>query len=69
MPNLLIIDLIFCRHDFQFFNTQRLSELYEKEVRYLMVSYLICSLLLGLLFFSQYFSAGDPSDLLSLSIA
>ncbi|CAI9284788.1 ISWI chromatin-remodeling complex ATPase CHR11 isoform X2 [Lactuca sativa] len=24
-------------HDFQFFNTQRLSELYEKEVRYLMV--------------------------------
>ncbi|MGS9140039.1 hypothetical protein ACQWE9_24535, partial [Salmonella enterica subsp. enterica serovar Infantis] len=23
-------------HDFQFFNTQRLSELYEKEVRYLM---------------------------------
>jgi len=25
------------RHDFQFFNTQRLSELYEKEVRYLMV--------------------------------
>lgn len=29
--------LPFCRHDFQFFNTQRLSELYEKEVRYLMV--------------------------------
>jgi hypothetical protein len=25
------------RHDFQFFNTQRLSELYEKEVRHLMV--------------------------------
>ncbi|KAJ9537307.1 LOW QUALITY PROTEIN: hypothetical protein OSB04_030040 [Centaurea solstitialis] len=25
-------------HDFQFFNTQRLSELYEKEVRYLMVA-------------------------------
>ncbi|KAG8480940.1 hypothetical protein CXB51_025619 [Gossypium anomalum] len=24
------------KHDFQFFNTQRLSELYEKEVRYLM---------------------------------
>ncbi|KAG8370033.1 hypothetical protein BUALT_Bualt14G0075600 [Buddleja alternifolia] len=24
-------------HDFQFFNTQRLSELYEKEVRYLMI--------------------------------
>lgn len=29
--------LYFLRHDFQFFNTQRLSELYEKEVRYLMV--------------------------------
>jgi hypothetical protein len=28
----------FCiRHDFQFFNNQRLNELYEKEVRYLMV--------------------------------
>ncbi|KAG6508577.1 hypothetical protein ZIOFF_033951 [Zingiber officinale] len=26
-------------HDFQFFNTQRLSELYEKEVRYLMQSH------------------------------
>ena len=26
-----------CRHDFQFFNIQRLTELYEKEVRYLMV--------------------------------
>lgn len=26
------------RHDFQFFNTQRLTELYEKEVRHLMVS-------------------------------
>ncbi|KAG5096516.1 hypothetical protein JHK82_046370 [Glycine max] len=25
------------KHDFQFFNTHRLSELYEKEVRYLMV--------------------------------
>ncbi|CAN1164463.1 ISWI chromatin-remodeling complex ATPase CHR17 [Linum perenne] len=24
-----------CKHDFQFFNTQRLNELYEKEVRYL----------------------------------
>ena len=33
-------NLISCpshRHDFQFFNTQRLTELYEKEVRYLMV--------------------------------
>lgn len=29
--------LFVSRHDFQFFNTQRLSELYEKEVRYLMV--------------------------------
>jgi hypothetical protein len=29
------------RHDFQFFNTQRLSELYEKEVRYLMVGAVI----------------------------
>ncbi|GER31391.1 chromatin-remodeling protein 11, partial [Striga asiatica] len=28
--------LVVYRHDFQFFNTQRLSELYEKEVRYLM---------------------------------
>ncbi|CAA6663463.1 unnamed protein product [Spirodela intermedia] len=26
-------------HDFQFFNTQRLSELYEKEVRYLMLTH------------------------------
>ncbi|OVA15033.1 SNF2-related [Macleaya cordata] len=25
-------------HDFQFFNTQRLSQLYEKEVRYLMIT-------------------------------
>jgi hypothetical protein len=28
------------RHDFQFFNNQRLNELYEKEVRYLMVIFL-----------------------------
>ncbi|ERN16917.1 probable chromatin-remodeling complex ATPase chain [Amborella trichopoda] len=26
-------------HDFQFFNTQRLSDLYEKEVRYLMITH------------------------------
>ncbi|KAJ8447715.1 LOW QUALITY PROTEIN: hypothetical protein Cgig2_031769 [Carnegiea gigantea] len=32
----LISDLFDHRHDFQFFNTQRLNELYEKEVRHLM---------------------------------
>ncbi|KAF5738682.1 Chromatin remodeling complex subunit [Tripterygium wilfordii] len=32
----LILSFNVPRHDFQFFNTQRLSELYEKEVRYLM---------------------------------
>ncbi|KAE9455218.1 hypothetical protein C3L33_12848, partial [Rhododendron williamsianum] len=45
-------------HDFQFFNTQRLSELYEKEVRYLVVcnllkSYIFC---LGL----DFLKLGDP---------
>lgn len=34
---LLTCAVLLFRHDFQFFNTQRLSELYEKEVRYLMV--------------------------------
>ncbi|RRT75651.1 hypothetical protein B296_00004138 [Ensete ventricosum] len=33
---LTCMTLMMRRHDFQFFNTQRLSELYEKEVRYLM---------------------------------
>lgn len=28
---------LFSRHDFQFFNQRRLTELYEKEVRYLVV--------------------------------
>jgi hypothetical protein len=31
------IDFLYVRHDFQFFNTQRLNELYEKEVKYLVV--------------------------------
>jgi hypothetical protein len=35
---------VYVRHDFQFFNNQRLNELYEKEVRYLMVIYL-CSVI------------------------
>ena len=34
---LRVFNSVAFRHDFQFFNTQRLSELYEKEVRYLMV--------------------------------
>lgn len=38
--------VVFVRHDFQFFNNQRLSELYEKEVRYLMVG-----IILGFFFF------------------
>lgn len=32
-----LISCTSCRHDFQFFNIHRLTELYEKEVRYLMV--------------------------------
>jgi hypothetical protein len=31
------VDFVYARHDFQFFNTQRLNELYEKEVKYLVV--------------------------------
>ncbi|KAG2318211.1 hypothetical protein Bca52824_021333 [Brassica carinata] len=36
MTRLLDILEDYLMHDFQFFNTQRLTELYEKEVRYLM---------------------------------
>ncbi|KAM7467073.1 hypothetical protein LguiB_014635 [Lonicera macranthoides] len=35
-PSSHVSVLNFFRHDFQFFNTQRLTELYEKEVRHLM---------------------------------
>lgn len=47
------------RHDFQFFNTQRLSELYEKEVRYLMVSvrFLSVPTLIACVYYSAFLLA------------
>lgn len=74
MPKFCLLTYLnILRHDFQFFNTQRLSELYEKEVRCLMVGYasgfprisfidiFVCAFLFGILIF-RFISANAPEE-------